>query len=148
MNTTEEYNVSPSALAVRIRSPILISERALTSPDSRSTVSDPAKQALVCVKLYPLGEAVGGCVVKGESAAFTFFAEGKAEGTGLGMLVGCKVGRKDGRSLRGGPLGTALGIDVGTALGIDVGTALGIDVGTALGIDVGTALGIDRKSVV
>ena len=97
MNTTEEYNVSPSALAVRMRSPILISERDLTSPDSRSTVSDPAKQALERLKNIRLGDAVGGCVVKGEPAAFAFFAEGKAEGTGLGMLVGCKVGRKDGR---------------------------------------------------
>ena len=107
MNTTEEYNVSPSPFAVRMRSPILISERALTSPDSRSTVSDPAKQALERLKNIRLGDAVGGCVVKGEPAAFAFFSEGEKEGSEVGIFVGGAVGRKDGRSLRGGPLGTA-----------------------------------------
>ena len=44
-NTTSEKEVRPAASAASTRSPTLMSEIGLTSPDSMYKVSDPAKHA-------------------------------------------------------------------------------------------------------
>ena len=110
-------------------SPILISEIAIISPDSKVTVSDPAKQPffLLGADVGPLGVAVGAYVGP------------------LGVAVGAYVG----------PLGVAVGTAVG-AVGVAVGTAVGavgVAVGTAvgavgvavLGFPVGAMLGAHDK---
>jgi hypothetical protein len=57
---TSEKEVLPVALAARTRSPTFTSEMDFTSPDSRVTVSEPAKQELVAATA---GEAVGAYVL-------------------------------------------------------------------------------------
>ena len=62
---TSENEVLPEALEARTRSPTTTSEISLTSPDSRETVSEPAKQdagvriAGACVGDKVLPSAVG-----------------------------------------------------------------------------------------
>ena len=57
-NTTSEKEVRPPASAASTRSPTLMSEIGLTSPDSRCTVSDPAKHALSPVVVEVFDEDV------------------------------------------------------------------------------------------
>ena len=139
----------PAAFAAKTRSPTLTSEIAHTSPHSRVTLSDPAKQDLVCVKLWVLRAFVGDWLKSGE---IPFLREGDAEGNVLDLLLGLSVNAPVGTAV-GVTVGTALGVTVGVtvgialdvtvraALGVTVGTALGVTVGPALGVTVGTALG-------
>ena len=59
-NTTSEKEVRPPASAASTRSPTLMSEIGLTSPDSRCTVSDPAKHAFDSeeAEILEVGDAV------------------------------------------------------------------------------------------
>ena len=119
----------PVALAARTRSPTETSEIAFTAPDSRRTVSDPAKQELITGD--PLsgtteGASVGDDVL-GDGADF---AEGPtvgddAAGDGVGFNEGVTEGDDAVRIFEGADEGATEGDDtVGGTAGADEGASV------------------------
>ena len=116
----------PVALAARTRSPTETSEIAFTAPDSRRTVSDPAKQELITGD--PLsGATEGASDVLGDGADF---AEGPtvgddAVGDGAGFNEGVTEGDDAVRIFEGVDEGATEGDDaVGATAGAEEGASV------------------------
>ena len=133
----------PVALAARTRSPTETSEIAFTAPDSRRTVSDPAKQELITGD--PLsGATEGASDVLGDGADF---AEGPtvgddAVGDGAGFNEGVTEGDDAVRIFEGVDEGATEGDDaVGATAGDDEGATEGDDtVGATAGAEEGASV--------
>ena len=130
----------PAAFAASTRSPTFTSEIALDSPDSRESVSEPAKHAFLPFNLDTIIIATGNPSV------------GLAVGFGVSTMVTANVGYAVGISVRadvGDAVGAIkiIGVDVGDAVVVDAGNAVGaiemvgVDVGDAVVVDVGNAVG-------
>jgi hypothetical protein len=131
----------PVALAARTRSPTAKSAMDLTVPDSRRTVSDPAKQELVTGDPL-LGSTVVGNVGTGVVVDSVGFNEGVTVGDdAVRTAAGAEVGARGGDAV-----GESAGAEEGATVGDDaVGESAGAEEGATVGEDaVGATVGADE----